>query len=199
MNKLSASRLKSERLKKKKTQKDVADFLGMTKQAVQRYESGLSTPKLATWKKLADYFNVPVMELIDPEDAMNSVRKSVNHIRSENNREISDRIERVDQIITHDPLPQTSTDILKSLDVMLQIFDNQNVGKSSDNFDQTLAIQEKYSNVLTCLAVLLHAEKDAREEDTNSTNEMIKEAKSDFSELLEMLLQAQNKKATDND
>lgn len=60
MNEISMARLKSERLKKKKTQKDVADFLGMTKQAVQRYESGLSTPKLETWKKLADYFGVDV-------------------------------------------------------------------------------------------------------------------------------------------
>lgn len=60
MNEKSIARLKSERLKKKKTQKDVADFLGLTKQAVQRYESGLSTPKLKTWIKLADYFKVPV-------------------------------------------------------------------------------------------------------------------------------------------
>lgn len=60
MNEVSIARLKSERLKKKKTQKDVADFLGLTKQAVQRYESGLSTPKLETWVKLADFFGVDV-------------------------------------------------------------------------------------------------------------------------------------------
>lgn len=64
MNEIWASRLKSERLKKKKTQKDIADFLGMTKQAVQRYESSLSIPKLATWEKLADYFGVPVSYLM---------------------------------------------------------------------------------------------------------------------------------------
>ena len=64
MNEIWASRLKSERLKKKKTQKDIADFLGMTKQAVQRYESSLSIPKLATWEKLADYFDVPVSYLM---------------------------------------------------------------------------------------------------------------------------------------
>lgn len=60
MNRLSMDRLKSERIKNKKTQKDIADYLGMTKQAVQRYESGLSTPKLQTWQKLADYFGVSV-------------------------------------------------------------------------------------------------------------------------------------------
>lgn len=58
MNERSSFRLKYERLRRKKTQKDVADFLGLTKQAVQRYESGLSTPKLETWQKLADYFDV---------------------------------------------------------------------------------------------------------------------------------------------
>ncbi|CAK1224862.1 Transcriptional regulator [Fructobacillus fructosus] len=62
------NRLKELRLEHNLTQKDIADYLGLTKQAVQRYESGLSTPKLATWQKLADFFGVSVLTLMSDDE-----------------------------------------------------------------------------------------------------------------------------------
>ncbi|USS92007.1 helix-turn-helix transcriptional regulator [Fructobacillus americanaquae] len=63
-----SNRLKELRKEKGVSQKYVADFLGLTKQAVQRYESGLSTPKLETWQKLAEFFDVSVLKLIGDDE-----------------------------------------------------------------------------------------------------------------------------------
>ncbi|GAP04920.1 helix-turn-helix domain-containing protein [Fructobacillus tropaeoli] len=71
MNKKAMERLKYERIKKNKTQKDIADFLGLTKQAVQRYEAGLSTPKLKTWQKLSNFFKVNILYLQGLSDIRN--------------------------------------------------------------------------------------------------------------------------------
>lgn len=43
-----------------KTQKDVAEYLGITEQALSFYERGKREPKLEMWIKLANYFGVPV-------------------------------------------------------------------------------------------------------------------------------------------
>lgn len=60
MEKLNNNRIKEVRLSQNKTQKDVAKYLGITEQALSFYERGKREPKLETWKKLADYFDVPV-------------------------------------------------------------------------------------------------------------------------------------------
>lgn len=60
MEKMNSNRIKELRLKQKKTQKDVANFLGITEQALSFYERGKREPKLEMWQKLADYFDVPI-------------------------------------------------------------------------------------------------------------------------------------------
>ena len=54
------NRLKELRLNNNKTQKDIADYLGATRQAIAYYEQGKRNPKPETWQALADYFNVSV-------------------------------------------------------------------------------------------------------------------------------------------
>ena len=54
------NRIKILRLVNNKTQKDIADYLGLTEQAIAYYEKGKRTPKPETWQALADYFNVSV-------------------------------------------------------------------------------------------------------------------------------------------
>ncbi len=54
------NRIKILRLVNNKTQKDIADYLGATRQAVAYYEQGKRNPKPETWQALADYFNVSV-------------------------------------------------------------------------------------------------------------------------------------------
>lgn len=189
-----SNRLKELRKSKELTLKDIQEQTGIKRSTYSDYENGKTEPKLAVWKQLSKFYGVSVMELMDPEDFMNSIRKSANSIRSTNNEQIANQIKRIDQIIKNEPMPQTSADIFKSLDVMLKIFDYSNF----DDFELDSKIQERYSDVLDCLMVLLHADKDTDEEDRKETNKMISKAELDFSNLLALLLEAQNKKASDD-
>lgn len=54
------NRIKILRLVNNKTQKDIADYLGVTRQVIAYYEQGKRNPKPKTWQALADYFNVSV-------------------------------------------------------------------------------------------------------------------------------------------
>lgn len=53
-------RLKISRKSANKTQKEVAEYLGIAERAYQNYEYGNREPNLDTLKKLADFFNVSV-------------------------------------------------------------------------------------------------------------------------------------------
>ncbi|MCS9985137.1 XRE family transcriptional regulator [Weissella paramesenteroides] len=55
-----ANRLKEVRLEKKLTQKEVSRQTGIPVNTYSNYERGDREPKLETWKKLADYFDVSV-------------------------------------------------------------------------------------------------------------------------------------------
>lgn len=50
-------------MKKGISQSDLAKKLGTTQQALSLYERGKREPKLKTWQKLANFFNVPVTYL----------------------------------------------------------------------------------------------------------------------------------------
>lgn len=57
-------RLMKLRKEKKKTQDDVATFLGISRPAYGNYENGKREPDLETLTKLADYFDVSMDYLI---------------------------------------------------------------------------------------------------------------------------------------
>jgi transcriptional regulator with XRE-family HTH domain len=58
------NRLKEIRQEKKLSQKDLTKKLNISQQAISLYEKGDREPKLETWSKLADFFNVPVDYLL---------------------------------------------------------------------------------------------------------------------------------------
>lgn len=58
------NRLKEIRQEKKLSQKDLTKKLSISQQAISLYEKGDREPKLETWQKLADFFNVPVDYLL---------------------------------------------------------------------------------------------------------------------------------------
>ena len=68
------NRIKILRLVNNKTQKDLAKYLNVSKQAIVYYEQGKRNPKPENWQALADYFNVSVpylrgattYEVLDP-------------------------------------------------------------------------------------------------------------------------------------
>ncbi len=55
---------------KRKSQKDIADYLKITRQAYSYYETGKRQPNYETLLKLSEYFNVTVDELLN-EDISN--------------------------------------------------------------------------------------------------------------------------------
>ena len=57
------NRLRQLRLSKDLTLKKVADEIGISENGLCNYELGKREPKLKTWIKLADYFNVSVSYL----------------------------------------------------------------------------------------------------------------------------------------
>ena len=54
------NRLKELRQKNNLTLKELGQKVGMANNTLSQYEAGKREPKLETWKKLADYFNVSV-------------------------------------------------------------------------------------------------------------------------------------------
>lgn len=69
------NRIKEIRQEKKLSQKDLAKKLNISQQAISLYEKGDREPKLETWQKLADFFDVPTSYLqgfgISKKDAIN--------------------------------------------------------------------------------------------------------------------------------
>ena len=63
-----ANRLKELRLAKGATQKNMAEWLGITERNYQRYEYGLVDPVASNVSRLADYFNVTADYLLGRTD-----------------------------------------------------------------------------------------------------------------------------------
>lgn len=60
-----AAMLKQLREEKRLSQKDIADYLGITRQAVASYELAKREPDYEVLKKLADYFDVSIDYLLE--------------------------------------------------------------------------------------------------------------------------------------
>jgi Predicted transcriptional regulators len=70
-----SDRLKSLRAEKKRTQKDIADFLGISRQAYTKYENDQTEPDNKTLSKLAEYFDVTTDYLLGRSDIRNNEQK----------------------------------------------------------------------------------------------------------------------------
>ena len=70
-------RIKAARTFRKLTQQKVADVLGMTINAYQKYEQSERSPSLETLVKIADLFQVPTDWLLCRDDYLKSLGVSV--------------------------------------------------------------------------------------------------------------------------
>ena len=61
------------------TQKDLADKLGVTYQAVSKWENGKNVPDIATLKEISKLFNTNIDEILDGE------KKTINNNLFKNN------------------------------------------------------------------------------------------------------------------
>lgn len=84
------NRIKQLRLERHKTQKEIGKAIGLSDRAIAHYEKGIREPKLETWFKLSDYFNVPVSYLQgignsrDYEENVNTFKQDLYESISEN-------------------------------------------------------------------------------------------------------------------
>ena len=62
------NRLKELRQKNNLTLKELGKKIGMANNTLSQYETGKREPKLETWNKLAEYFNVPTSYLMGLSD-----------------------------------------------------------------------------------------------------------------------------------
>lgn len=63
-----SKRLKQLRLEKGVTQKQICDWLQLSKNAYGNYEQGIREPSLETFSKLCDFFNVSADYLLGRTD-----------------------------------------------------------------------------------------------------------------------------------
>lgn len=64
-----SKKLKELRNEKKLTCKEVADAIGLTKNAITNYESGIREPSLSILKSLCDFYDVTADYLIGRTDS----------------------------------------------------------------------------------------------------------------------------------
>ena len=63
-------KFKAEREKRKLTQQEVADALGINRRMITRYENGISFPRTKdAYRKIAEYFKVDVNYLLTEDEA----------------------------------------------------------------------------------------------------------------------------------
>lgn len=77
---MTKNRIRDLRKEKNETIEDIAELLGVSRATINNYERGTHEPKLATWKKLADYFNVPVgyIQGVEPYRTRNEAKYAFN-------------------------------------------------------------------------------------------------------------------------
>ena len=101
------------RKQRKLTQQEMAQYLGITRQAYQRYENGSREPDIATLYKIADFFAVTLDDLLEREQAeLQSLNPSTNS-KPEYQR------------IFESQSPQRQEILLKMLEVLAGMTDTQ--------------------------------------------------------------------------
>lgn len=71
------NRIKELRQKNNLTLKELGQKIGMANNTLSQYETGKREPKLETWNKLAEYFNVPTSYLMGLSDDDKTVIKKI--------------------------------------------------------------------------------------------------------------------------
>lgn len=87
------NRIKELRLNNNKTQKDLAKYLNVSKQAIVYYEQGKRNPKPENWQALADYFNVsvPYLRGATTYEVLDSAEKGIySHVTEAMDRAFND-------------------------------------------------------------------------------------------------------------
>ena len=85
MNMDIGNAIKKLRMDRKITQEEVAEYLGISFQAVSKWETGTTMPDITLLPKIADFFGVRIDDLfsVDHEDELNRIEESLTYGLSE--------------------------------------------------------------------------------------------------------------------
>lgn len=148
----------------------------MTKQAVQRYESSLSIPKLATWEKLADYFDVPVSYLMGIDEMRKRSKDSIQRMKRDHGIVLQTQLDRLQNTDLNPMQPLT---VAKAIELVMDLYD-----KYDFNSEETTEI----STILNALTFMINNSIDDDDDYQNTID--------GFTKLVNNLKE-QNKKASD--
>ncbi|MDE7248868.1 MAG: helix-turn-helix domain-containing protein, partial [Lachnospiraceae bacterium] len=85
MNMDIGSAIKKLRMDRKVTQEEIAEYLGISFQAVSKWETGTTMPDITLLPKIADFFGVRIDDLfsVDHEDELKRIEESLAYGLSE--------------------------------------------------------------------------------------------------------------------
>lgn len=120
------NRISELRKKTGTSQSDLAKLLGITRQAISLYEKwpnkGGREPKLETWKKLADYFDVSVAELMGVDVYMKGFVDSMNSFDASFEHELEQQLDVVKSQVENNELsPIEQANLAKLIKIGIQL------------------------------------------------------------------------------
>lgn len=113
-------RLKALRTQQRKTQQEIADLLGITRQGYAKYENNLGEPDNSTLAKLADYFEVSTDYLLGRTDNPANTQQEKNEAAFQafaNDPELN---------VFYRELPESDEEAVRKLRNIWEIIKNEN-------------------------------------------------------------------------
>ncbi|WP_342546668.1 helix-turn-helix transcriptional regulator [Lysinibacillus sp. FSL K6-4013] len=113
-------RLKALRMQQRKTQQEIADLLGITRQGYAKYENNLGEPDNSTLAKLADYFEVSTDYLLGRTDNPANTQQEKNEAAFQafaNDPELN---------VFYRELPESDEEAVRKLRNIWEIIKNEN-------------------------------------------------------------------------
>lgn len=114
-----SNRLKSLRKQHRKTQQDMADYLGISRQGYAKYENDLGEPDNSTLAKLADFFEVSTDYLLGRSNTLDTTPRDIDEVEFQafaNNPELN---------VFYKELPQSDEEAVERLRKIWEIIKNE--------------------------------------------------------------------------
>lgn len=124
MRKAFATNLKILRTAKGLSQQQLADTIGVTRSSIGSYEEGRAEPKLDCLKEIAQFFGIPVDDLLK-ENVMEKGRGPV----------LANKIFASNLLFLRESKGMIPKDVAYSIDVELSTYRQWEKGKSAPNYD----------------------------------------------------------------
>ena len=127
-------RLKYLRKSNNKTQKDIADILGITRPAYTAYEQGKRNPDYEILEKIADYYNVSIDYLLGRTDNKEALHKQAGISDNDYNNLSPYQKEVIDFFLTREDLffknqPENILDALEQFEIFYEVLKRQQENK----------------------------------------------------------------------